>query len=193
MKRTCFICSGGQIAVDPVHQQPRQRNDGVQRRAKLMRDVGEKFRLQLRSPAQIIGALIQLGIEGHHAAVGVFQLAIQQLQLFLPRCAAPAGSSAAPGSAARSPHKDSPAGAPASSGSARAPVRCVITAWCRGRCLLIRTVVPAGVASIAKSSISRRVPMIPMPMPVVDLYRPSRISSRLRIPGPESVTVTSKH
>ena len=50
-----------------------------------MRDVGEKLGFQLRCPAQIIGAFVQLGIERHNAAIGIFKLAIQQLQLLLPR------------------------------------------------------------------------------------------------------------
>ncbi len=74
---------GCQIAVQPIHQQPCQRDDRVQRRTEFVRDVGEEFGFQLRGPAQIVRALVQLRVQCHDTPVGVFQFAVQQLQLFL--------------------------------------------------------------------------------------------------------------
>ena len=50
-----------------------------------MRNVGKKLGLQIGSPPQVVGALVELGVKRDHAAVRVFQLAIQQRQLFLAR------------------------------------------------------------------------------------------------------------
>ena len=55
----------------------------------------------------------------------------------------------------------------------------------------MRTVVPMGEVSTWNSSINRRVPIRPIPRPVYDLYRPSRIFFMFEMPDPESETITS--
>ncbi len=49
-----------------------------------MAHVRQKPRLDLVRAPQMIGFLIQLGVERYHAAVGIFQFAIENPQLFLP-------------------------------------------------------------------------------------------------------------
>ena len=75
---------GRELAVDAVQQQPGQREHRVQRRAELVAHVREEARLRLVGAAEALGLLVQLGVERDHAAVGVFQLAVQPGQLLLP-------------------------------------------------------------------------------------------------------------
>ena len=74
---TCCSCSGGQRPIGAIAQQAAQeRQYRVQRRAELVAHVGQEFRLQFIGAAQVIGLFIQFGVERHHAAIGIFQLAI---------------------------------------------------------------------------------------------------------------------
>ena len=75
MKRTCFSCSARELAVAARQQQARQRQDRVQRRAELVAHVGRKLRLHLVGAPQVVGPLVELGIQRDDAAVGVLQLA----------------------------------------------------------------------------------------------------------------------
>ena len=84
-----------QLAVTARQQQPRQRQDRVERRAKFVAHVREEFRFQLVRAAQMIGALIELGIQRDDAAIGVLQFLIELLR-------APPGAIAARPSAAGS-------------------------------------------------------------------------------------------
>ena len=72
-----------QLAVEPVQQDLRQRQDRVHGRAELVTDARQESRLGLVGGAQVRGALVQLRIQRHHAAVRVFELGIQSRQLFL--------------------------------------------------------------------------------------------------------------
>ena len=74
-----------QLAVAARQQQPRQRQDRVQRRAELVAHVRQELRLQLVRATQMIGALVQLGIQRDDAAVGVLQFLIEPLQVLLAR------------------------------------------------------------------------------------------------------------
>ena len=86
----------GQLAVAARQQQPRQRQDRVQRRAELVAHVRQEPRLQLVGAAQVVGALVELGVQRDDAAVGVLQLLVEPLP-------APPGAPAAPRAAAGSP------------------------------------------------------------------------------------------
>ena len=77
MKRTCVSCSAVSSPSLRVQQQPRQRQDRVQRRAELVAHVREELRLQLVGATQVVGALVQFGVQGDHAAVGVLQLLVE--------------------------------------------------------------------------------------------------------------------
>ena len=61
-----------------------QRGDGVERGAELVAHVRQEARLELVGAPEVIGLLVQLGVEGDHAAVGVFELAVEVLELLLP-------------------------------------------------------------------------------------------------------------
>ena len=76
---------GRQLAVAARQQQPRQRQDRVQRRAEFVAHVRQELRLQLVRAPQVIGALVQLGIQRDDAAVGVLQFLIEPLQILLAR------------------------------------------------------------------------------------------------------------
>ena len=78
-----LLLLGRQVAVDAVQQDAGQRQDRVERRAELVAHVGEEARLHLRGPAEVVGLLVQLGVEGHDAAVGVVQLVVELGQLLL--------------------------------------------------------------------------------------------------------------
>ena len=80
---TCFSCSARQLAVEPVQQDLRQRQDRVHGRAELVTHARQESRLGLVGGAQVRGALVELRIQRHHAAVRVFELGIQPRQLFL--------------------------------------------------------------------------------------------------------------
>ena len=64
-----------QLAVEPVQQDFRQRQDRIHRRAELVADARQEPRLGLVGGAQVRGALVELRIQRHHAAVGVLELA----------------------------------------------------------------------------------------------------------------------
>ena len=68
-----------------VEEQFGQGDDRVQRRAQLVAHVGQEARLALVGVAQAIGAVVELGVEGHDAAVGAVELAVEAEQLVLAR------------------------------------------------------------------------------------------------------------
>ena len=72
-----------QVAVHAVHQQAGQGQDRVQRCAELMAHVGQEARLGIAHAAQLLGFLFQFGVQGHHAAVGFFQLQVQSCRFGL--------------------------------------------------------------------------------------------------------------
>ncbi len=49
-----------------------------------MRHVGEKAGLDLGGPAKVIGFLVELRVQSHDPAVGIFEFAIELIQLCLP-------------------------------------------------------------------------------------------------------------
>ena len=74
---------GRQLPVAARLQQARERQDRVERRAELMAHIGEEARFQLVGPAQMVGAVGELGVERDDAAIGVLQLLVHLLQPFL--------------------------------------------------------------------------------------------------------------
>ena len=171
MKLDLLFLLRRQLAVGAVQQQPRQRQDRVQRRAELVAHVGQEVRLQLVGPPQMVGPLVQFGIQRDDAAIGVLQFLVELVQLLLPRAAVPPAarriswfccaisSMASAGPSAASASRDR---APASARSAAARAR--------GRSLPNRTRgAPPGADSISKlrpSAAARR--RRPRPMPVGD-------------------------
>ena len=67
---------GGAVGCG-LGQQPGQPDDGVQRGAQLVADVGPEPVLGFRGRAQPLGLLVQLRVQRHHAAVGLLQLVRQ--------------------------------------------------------------------------------------------------------------------
>ena len=80
-----LVLFGRQLAVDPVQQQLRERADRAQRGAEFVAHIRQEARLHLVGAAQVVGFFIQLGVQGNHAAVGVFQFARQFQQFLLAR------------------------------------------------------------------------------------------------------------
>ena len=169
MKPTCFSCSSRQLAVDAVEQQPRQRQDRVQRRAELVAHVREEARLHLVRAPQVLGLLVELGVQRDHAAVGVLELAVQprQLVLPLPQLVERAQqllvlllhSSRATSDGACAPARSAMRGDVAAASRVAARARQQLAqhdASCRA----------PGVDSMSNASISRRAPTMPRPMPV---------------------------
>ena len=64
-------------------QQVRQPEDRIHGRAELVGHVREESRLQLVGAPEVIRFLVELGVERHHAAIGVFELAVQVHELLL--------------------------------------------------------------------------------------------------------------
>ena len=62
----------------------RARENRVHRRAKLVTHVGEKPALEFVGAPQMLGLLIEFGVERHHATVGVLELAIEPEEVVLP-------------------------------------------------------------------------------------------------------------
>ena len=75
----------GQLAVAAVQQQPRQRQDRIERGAELVTHVRQELRFQFVRTTQMVGALVQLGVQRDHAAIGVLQFLIEPFQLLLAR------------------------------------------------------------------------------------------------------------
>ncbi len=75
----------GQLAVAAIQQQPRQRQDRIQRRAEFVAHVRQELRFQFVRAPQMVGALIQLGIQRDHAAIGILQFLIEPFQILLAR------------------------------------------------------------------------------------------------------------
>ena len=117
--------------------------DRVQRRAELVAHVRTGSATSSRRRAQVLGLLVELGVERDHAAVGVLQLAVQPLQLACRRSARRARA-AARCSAAAPPRAASAPAAASSRPDARRSVgrRCADAR--RGSRLPSVTVVPAG-------------------------------------------------
>ena len=67
-----------------VEQEAGQGENRVDGRPKLVTHVGEKAAFQVIDAPQMLGLLIQLGVERHHATVGVLQLAIEPEEVVLP-------------------------------------------------------------------------------------------------------------
>ena len=112
MKPTCFSCSAVSSPSAAVQQEPRTgcriEFSGV-RNSWLMLDRKRVFSSETRRSE--LGLLVELGVEGDHAAVGLLQLAVDAARRARPGGrAAPAGRGAAPGSAA-GPPRAGPAGA----------------------------------------------------------------------------------
>jgi hypothetical protein len=76
-----LVLLDGERPVETIEEDPRQADDRVHRRAQLVRHVRQEARLHLPGSLQIIGPLVQLGQQGHHAAVGVLQLLVELGQL----------------------------------------------------------------------------------------------------------------
>ena len=184
MKPTCFSCSGGELAVECVEQQPGQRQDGVQRRAELMAHIGQEARLEFVGAAQMIGLLVELRIERDHAAIGVFQLAVQLRQFFL----------AVP-QFVESGEQFAVLVRSSSIGSCRQLPRDRGARWARARRRLAGAPRRAALrAALPGAAVGRGLDIEPVhqplradnaePMPVRELVAPSRMVGRSRMPGP---------
>src|SRR3989475_3509935 len=67
-----------------IEEQSRERQNRVQRCAELVAHVRQEARLQDVGAAEMVGFLVQLRVERHHAAVLVLQLGVEPHQLVLP-------------------------------------------------------------------------------------------------------------
>ena len=183
----------GRLAEVPVHllrrriaallEQGREREDRVHRRPELVRHVREEARLQLVGAPQVIGLLVQLGVERDDAAVGVLQLAVQPDQLLLTPIQLVERAQQLlilPLELFNQPDRltiDDGAG------DLFRAVAIDERSAARKKPLQVHRV-PRGVDSSWKRSTRRRAPIRPMPKPVVDRYRPDITSSMSRMPLP---------
>ncbi len=71
------------VTLPIVDEQVGESDDRVHRRAELVRHVGQEPRFEVVGAPQVIGLLVQLGVERDHAAVGVLQLAIEVRELLV--------------------------------------------------------------------------------------------------------------
>src|SRR5690606_6345769 len=71
----------GERAVQALQQDAGERRDRIERRAELVAHVGEEAALQLGGMAQLLGAILQLGVERHHPLVGFGELGLERCQL----------------------------------------------------------------------------------------------------------------
>ena len=167
-----------------LDQQIAQPDDRVHRRAELVGHVREEARLQLVGAAQVIGSLVELGVERDDAAVGVFELAIEAHELLLLALQLVERAQQLLvllldlfDQVAARPRRDGGRDLVGAHGRSRARCRGgrnlrehdrrALRAWCR-----------------SKSSISRRAPTMPMPMPVADWYVPPEHLVQVRDAGP---------
>src|SRR5262249_10349961 len=74
---------GREIAIGAIEQKAREREHRVEWRAKLVAHVRKEFRLEFAGLSKLLGALVQLGIERDHAAVGVAQLLVKLFALLV--------------------------------------------------------------------------------------------------------------
>ena len=79
MNWTCFSCSADKLAVGSREQEARQALDRVERRAELVAHLREEPGFQIGKPLEGLGALVELGVEGHDAPVGLVELAAVHL------------------------------------------------------------------------------------------------------------------
>ena len=82
----------GERTVRPVHQQPGDVEDGVERRPELVADVGQEARLELGGPGEVGRLLVELGVQRQHAAIGLRELLVEPLDLDLPLARSPRSS-----------------------------------------------------------------------------------------------------
>jgi len=73
----------GEGTVDAIEEEMGQRGDGVERGAELVAHVRQEARLELVGAPQMIRLLVELGVEGDHTPVRVFELAVEVLELLL--------------------------------------------------------------------------------------------------------------
>ncbi len=72
------------LRLRALFEQAGQSQDRVHRRSELVRHVRQEPRFQLVCAPEMVGAFVELGVERDDAAVGVFQLAVQPHEHFLP-------------------------------------------------------------------------------------------------------------
>ena len=151
-----------------VEQQIREPEDRVHRRPELVGHVREEARLQLVGAAEVIRLLVELRVERDDAAIGVFELAVEVHQLLLLALQVVERAQQRLvllldllDQAGRLLARDRLGDLPGA--IARSPARAAATGTSRAS-----TVVPRGEVSMLKSSISRRAPTMPMPIPVPD-------------------------
>ena len=188
MKPTCRACSAVSGPSRSSSRSARQRQDRVQRRAELVAHVRQEARLQLVGAPQVIGLLVELGVERDDAAVGVLQLAVE---------ARPAPPGAARSSLERAEQllvlladlrRMGLCGAACASARASARRRSAASsAGARRERQLAdqsRSSPRRTTMSISNRSIRRRAPTMPSPMPVGDRYSPERIGVDVGDPRP---------
>ena len=79
MNLDLLLLLGGQVAVAAREQEARQALDRVERRAELVAHLGEEAGLEIGKTLEGLGAFVELGVEGHHASVGLVELAAVHL------------------------------------------------------------------------------------------------------------------
>ena len=109
MNSTCRTCSDVRSPSTRRRRSAAQREDRVQGGAELVAHVREEARLHLVGAPQVVGALVELGVQGDDAPVGVVQLAIDADELVLPGSEVGQRARGARGSAAGARRADHPA------------------------------------------------------------------------------------
>ena len=81
MKLDLLLLLVGQRAVEPVQQDPRDAADRAERRPELVAHVGQEAALQVGGLAQLVGVVVELGVQRDDALVGLGQLGRQRVDL----------------------------------------------------------------------------------------------------------------
>ena len=66
--------------VQLIRKETRERQNGIERRSKLVRNVGKKAAFQIACLLQLLRALIQFGVKRYDTAIGVVKLASELLE-----------------------------------------------------------------------------------------------------------------
>ena len=184
MMRTCLSCSSVSSPSRRWSKNCEIDEDRIDRRPQLVPHVGQERDLRSAARRGVFGPLVELGVQRHHAAVRVLELAVSARELVLSRCAARRVGCiellvllAALARPPRAPPRREVAD---DLRQRRGHVRRV-----RGSALSDRRSCPSGPASMSKVSTSRRAPTMPRPIPVARQYAAGEhAASRSAMPRP---------